>query len=147
MSTMLAKLKFVAATRPVGMSPKSPELARRDKMFAGLTEQINLVNAEIAGKPAYTVTRTKKNEGGVPETTEHRVRSWHWMEAAGTVLAEIKYGSTALKLGTDGKTAFRSASREDLVKAYKLVQQAVTAGDIDTELAQAAAKRQKKAKK
>jgi hypothetical protein len=142
MSTMLAKLKFVVATRPVRSTTKPTNESRRAKMSASIDEQLKLIQGEIAGKP-YTATVTKKDKAGNVKTTPKRLRGWFWKDASG-VFCEVKYGPTSLKLGADGKSAFKTASYDELVKTLKLVQTAVTAGELDAQITAAALSRRKK---
>ena len=145
MSTMLAKLKFVTATKPSTYSAAPTNETRRAKLVSAIKEQINLINGEINGKPCITQV-TKKDKAGVVTTSDKKIKKWYWPDpVTGAVLSEIHYGSTTLKLDGD-KSAFKVASLAAMVNSLNLVLTAVEAGEIDTLIAAAAIKRSKKAK-
>ena len=130
---LLASLKLTAAKKP---QQQSPVVQRRNKMSKRLWEQIELALAEQAGS-TYTVKRLKtvRNVEGIRETIEvaQRVRPWWFMNEAGKLCLNIRYGSKVIQLAKD-KTAIELASKSDLVATLEMVKKAIEAGELDQEI-------------
>lgn len=62
-----------------------------------------------------------------------RVRQWWWAADGGRVCVNIRYGSKILELAK-GKSTVEVASADELINTLSLVQSAVVAGELDTQI-------------
>ena len=139
--SVLASLKLVASKQRKSFDPV---LNKRNKLCGKLKEQLELVEAEIAGgvyapKRFRTVTDSETGERKVIESAK-RVRPWFWISDSGRVNLCIKYGAKTLTLDKKGsKNAIELANKSALVETIKALQAAVVAGELDDALAEASA--------
>ena len=128
----LASLKLVAAKK----SQHSPAQHRRQKLSAKILEQIKFATAQSKGE-TYTPTRTKiitNREGQRVQVTQAKLfKPWWFTEANGKVCLAIKYGARTIELAK-GKTAIEVASAEAMISALTAVNDAVLAGELDTQI-------------
>ena len=128
----LASLKLVAAKK----SQHSPAQHRRQKLSAKILEQIKFATAQSKGE-TYTPTRTKiitNSEGQRVQVTQAKLfKPWWFTEANGKVCLAIKYGARTIELAK-GKTAIEVASAEAMISALTAVNDAVLAGELDTQI-------------
>jgi hypothetical protein len=135
----LSTLKLVAAKRPQQM----PAIQlRRNKLSNKLWEQIQLAKSQISGQP-FVVTRfrsVKDLESGLRKQVEmpKRIRPWWFVTENDKVCVSIRYGSWTLELAK-GKPSVEVASADELVVALETIKQAVEAGELDNQIATAAA--------
>ena len=131
--TFLTKLTIVAAKRIISQSPAEQ---RRAKLLAKLTEQHDLAEAMIAGT-TLTATRdvwVKDDAGSKTRVTKaKRMRSWFWLNTDGKWLLEVRYGARPLELGK-GKRAVEVGVRAELPKVLGMIEDAVRAGELDTQI-------------
>ena len=132
MSTLSA-LKLSSIKRSTQLSPIEH---RRNKLATKIGEQILLARAQQAGD-TYTQKRYKiqRNEDGSSRTVEviKRVRQWWWAADGGRVCVNIRYGSRVLELAK-GKSTIEVANADELINTLSLVQSAVVAGELDTQI-------------
>jgi trehalose utilization protein len=101
----LAKLTIKTVSR---QSKLSPVEARRNKLLAGINEQMEVAEAAMRGEQySVTVPRWTKNEAGEKVRVQRQkvVSSW-FFERDGGVYIQCKYGSKALPLSKDGNAVF-----------------------------------------
>lgn len=136
----LNSLKLAAAAQPVGIDP----LQRgRDKLLAYLDDQKNLAAARSIGT-AYAPTRTirRKNEAGETvymEAPRHIRRGWY-QGVDGKLYFQLRYGSKPLDLGKGVNAVVLQHTKEVPAAAEALIE-AVKAGELDEQIAAAAAER------
>ncbi len=129
----LSKLTIKTVTRQNQLSPTE---ARRNKLLAGINEQMDVADAAMRGEQ-YTVTapRWTKNEAGEKVRVQRQkvVRSW-FFERDGGVYVQCKYGSKALPLSKDGNAVFvkQIADVKPVLEAFRT---AATAGELDGAIA------------
>jgi len=128
MST-LAKLTIKSVTRRIGLSPAE---ARRNKLLAGINEQMDVVDAAVRGERyAVSVPRWTRNEANERVRIERQrvVRAW-FFERDGGVYVQCKYGSKALPLSKDGNAVFVKQLSEvkPVLEAFRA---AVISGELD----------------
>ena len=129
----LAKLTIKTVTRQNQLSPTE---ARRNKLLAGINEQLDVADAAMRGEQyAVTAPRWTKNEAGEKVRVQRQkvVRSW-FFERDGGVYVQCKYGSKALRLSNDGNAVFvkQIADVKPVLEAFRT---AVTAGELDGAIA------------
>ena len=129
----LAKLTIKTVTRQNQLSPTE---ARRNKLLAGINEQLDVADAAMRGEQyAVTAPRWTKNEAGEKVRVQRQkvVRSW-FFERDGGVYVQCKYGSKALPLSKDGNAVFvkQIADVKPVLEAFRT---AVTAGELDGAIA------------
>ena len=128
----LASLKLVAAKK----SQHSPVQHRRQKLSVKILEQIKFATAQSKGE-TYAPTRTKiitNSEGQRVQVTQAKLfKPWWFTEANGKVCLAIKYGARTIELAK-GKTAIEVASAEAMISALTAVNDAVLAGELDTQI-------------
>ena len=128
----LASLKLVAAKK----SQQSPVQHRRQKLSAKILEQIKFATAQSKGE-TYAPTRTKiitNAEGQRVQVTQAKLfKPWWFTDANGKVCLAIKYGARTIELAK-GKTAIEVASAEAMINALTTVNDAVLAGELDTQI-------------
>ena len=125
----LAKLTIKTVSR---QSKLSPIEARRNKLLAGIEEQLKVVEAAIQGKEyAVTLSRWSKNDAGEKVRVQRQkvVRSW-FFERDGGFYIQCKYGSKALPLSKDGNAVFVKQIA-DVPAALQAIYAAAAAGELD----------------
>ncbi|WP_333605180.1 hypothetical protein [Novosphingobium sp.] len=145
--SILKTLKLTAATRNVTLTP---ELVLRGKLIGFLNEQKALAEAEIGGTPFSATKRVKRtNEAGekVRVDAPRHVRKGWFMDAAGKMFFQIRYGSKPLELAK-GMNAVEVENLAALPTVIASIIQAVQAGELDAQAKAASADRkvQRKAK-
>lgn len=128
----LSKLTIKTITRQNQLTPAE---ARRNKLLAGINEQMEVAEAAMRGEQyAVTAPRWTKNEAGERVRVERQkvVRSW-FFERDGGVYVQCKYGSKALPLSKDGNAVFvkQIADVKAVLEAFRT---AATAGELDDKI-------------
>lgn len=128
----LAKLTIKTVTRQNQLSPAE---ARRNKLLAGINEQMDVADAAMRGEQyAVTAPRWTKNEAGERVRVQRQkvVRSW-FFERDGGVYVQCKYGSKALPLSKDGNAVFvkQIADVKPVLEAFRT---AASAGELDDKI-------------
>lgn len=130
----LANLKLIAAKRPVQMPPV---VQRRNKLAKRIGEQIELAKAKQDGKLyAPMKQRTVKDEEtGETKTVQvpKRIKEWWFVADSGKTCVSLRYGAKVIEI-TKGKTAVELESNAELVTTLETLQQAVDAGELDTQI-------------
>ena len=136
--SLLGNLKVVA--NPANQT-KTAEQFRRNKLIVKLQEQLALAEAQLGGRP-YNRMRwiTAANAEGEPVRIQRpvRLKQWWYKSVAGNVLLTVRYGARPLAI-SNGMTAIEIERVEDLPSTISTVIKAVDAGELDGELASAAA--------
>jgi len=132
MST-LSTLKLVASKKHQTVAPI---VHRRNKLCVKLHEQLELCEAQQAGK-TYAPTRLKtfvnKQTGErVTAETVKRVKEWFWIGDTGKINLAVKYGAKTLILNKKTKAnAIELTSKEELTNTLKSLKVAVLNGEFD----------------
>jgi len=135
----LAGLKLVAAKRNPNVAPV---LQRRTKLLKKIAEQIELAKARKERRQ-YAPTRmrnVKDAETGVTRAVEmpKRVREWWWIAENGKTCLALRYGTKAVELAK-GKTAVEVGTGDELIAALEVLERAVEAGELDSQIETASA--------
>lgn len=136
--SVLAKLNLKTVQRTVN---KDPVIARRDKLVAGIEEQLQLVAAALRGERfSFLVTRKVTNDVGerVEQTAEKRVRAWFFEQDRGWYV-QCRYGARILFLNGKNNAVWVAELKEvaDVLAAFKA---AALAGELDKAVAVAMAR-------
>lgn len=135
--TNLSKLTVKSVTR---VSKQDPVKQRRQKLIAGIEEQLNVAAAALKGE-SYEVKRKYwgKNEHGEKVFVDRmrKVRPW-FFEQDGGWYVQGRYGNKVLALGK-GNAVFVKALK-DVQGALQALKVATEAGELD-EAVEAAVKR------
>lgn len=126
----LKGLTFAAYTRPDKLSA---EVQRRNKLIAHLQEQLEIARAEIDGKIHTTIKRKwLRNDDGTKVSVEvsKRLKSWYRVQANGTVLLTVRYGSKPIEFEKD-KAAIVVKTLSELPALISKLISAVEAGELD----------------
>lgn len=132
--SFLKNLKIVAAP---SKQLVSPEQHRRNKCVVKLAEQLEMAEAELAGK---TYERMKRawvtDENGDRRKVERtaRLKKWWNKDAAGNVVLRVFYGSKPIELQKGGKSAIEVGQLDKLPAILKTIRDAVAAGELDAEI-------------
>jgi hypothetical protein len=129
--TTLKSLTFAPLPRLIN---SDPVMQRRQKLIHRLQQQI-----ELAKNPNFTLTRQKwlADENGVKQLRElrKRVRSWVRTDPTGAVVLTVRYGAKPIEFER-GKAAIAVGKKEKLIPTIETVISAVSAGELDSVLAQ-----------
>ena len=130
--TVLNNLKLVVSKRHQTVSPV---VHRRNKLVAKLHEQIELCEAQQAGK-TYAPTRLKtftNKQTGERMTVEatKRVKEWFWIGDNGKINLAIKYGAKTLSLSAKGANAIELKDGAELIATLKELKIATANGELD----------------
>ena len=130
--TVLNNLKLVVSKRHQTVSPL---VHRRNKLVAKLHEQIELCEAQQAGK-TYAPTRLKtftNKQTGERMTVEatKRVKEWFWIGDNGKINLAIKYGAKTLSLSAKGANAIELKDGAELIATLKELKIATANGELD----------------
>ena len=130
--TVLKNLKLVVSKRHQTVSPL---IHRRNKLVAKLHEQIELCEAQQAGK-TYAPTRLKtftNKQTGERMTVEatKRVKEWFWIGDNGKINLAIKYGAKTLSLSSKGANAIELKDGAELIATLKELKIATANGELD----------------
>jgi hypothetical protein len=139
--SILKTLKLTTAL-PVRASSDPVERAR-NKVIEALAEQKAMADAKIAGQhyaPTHTVWR--KNEAGVRVQVEtpKRLRAGWFVDASGQTFFGLRYAGKPIEFAKD-KNAIAVGELAALPTILETLTEAVRAGELDTQLAAAAAER------
>ena len=142
--SFLKNLKIVAAP---SKQLVSPEQHRRNKCVVKLAEQIEMAQAELAGKTFERMKRAWITENGERKRVERpaRIKKWWSKDAAGNVILRVFYGSKPVELQR-GKVAIEVGAMEKLPVVLKAVKEAIVAGELDAEIGVIARERAPKKK-
>lgn len=126
----LAKLTIKTVSR---QSKLSPIEARRNKLLAGIEEQLKVAEAAMRGEEyAVTLSRWGKNDAGdrVRMQRQKVVRSWFFAQDGGFYV-QCKYGSKAISLSKDGNAIFVK-QLTDVQPVLETLRSATTNGELDS---------------
>ena len=135
--SIVKQLKLSAENR--FFSIESDEQRLRRRLVEQLDEQLELIQADLAGEPLIktrTVYATNENGERVAQKLPRRIRRWYWHNSAGTWFMELCYGNRPLSILPD-KSAIEVGKREDLPKVLEKLKEAISAGELDKPLEQA----------
>jgi hypothetical protein len=128
----LSKLTIKAVSR---QSKLSPIEARRNKLLAGINEQMEVADAAMRGEQyAVTIPRWTKNEAGEKVRVQRQkvVRSWFFAQDDGFYV-QCKYGAKTVPLTKDGNAVF--VKELAAVKpSLELLRSAVVNGELDANI-------------
>ena len=125
----LAKLNLKTVQRVV---QKDPVIARRDKLAAGIVEQLNVLDSALRGE-AYTVPvkRWQINADGERTQVEgaKRIRPWFFEQDNGWYV-QVRYGSRILNISGKSNSVFVGQLQE-VAAVLDAFQAAAEAGELD----------------
>lgn len=125
----LGKLTIKTVSRQTKLSPIE---ARRNKLLAGIEEQLKVAEAAVRGQE-YTITLSRwgKNETGEKVRVQRQrvVRSWFFAQDGGFYV-QCKYGAKAIALSKDGNAIFVK-QLSDVPTALQAIYAATAAGELD----------------
>lgn len=131
--TKFTKLNFKSVTRS---TLRDPVIVRREKLVAGLKQQL-LVHAAALKGEAHRVERTTwiKNEYGerVAVPAQRRVRPWFFEQDAGWYV-QCRYGARVITMDGKNNAVFVSSLAE-VGAVLDVFIAATQAGELDTALA------------
>jgi RecG-like helicase len=136
--SVLAKLNLKTVQRTV---VKDPVTLRREKLIAGIEEQLRVVEAAMRGD-SYKVRTTKRvnNDAGVRVAVENErtVRAWFFEQDRGYYV-QCRYGARILMLNGKNNAVWVETLKDvaDVLAAFKA---AVLAGELDKAVAMAMAR-------
>jgi len=128
----LTNLKLVVSKKHQTVAPI---VQRRNKLINKLHEQIELCEAQQAGK-TYAPTRLKtytNKQTGERMTVEatKRVKEWFWIGDSGKINLAIKYGAKTLPLNAKGANAIELKDGNELIATLKELKVATANGELD----------------
>jgi len=128
----LSNLKLVVSKKHQTVAPI---VQRRNKLINKLHEQIELCEAQQAGK-TYAPTRLKtftNKQTGERMTVEatKRVKEWFWISDSGKINLAIKYGAKTLPLNAKGANAIELKDGAELIATLKELKVATANGELD----------------
>lgn len=134
----LSNLKLVVSKRQQSVSAV---VHRRNKLIAKLHEQIELCEAQQAGKnfaPTRLKTYTNKQTGErVAVEMVKRVKQWFWITDSGKINLAIKYGAKTLTLNKKTKAnCIELSSGAELISTLKSLKTDVLNGALDEAIAE-----------
>lgn len=136
MST-LKTLKLVNISKPT----KLPLVVqRRNKLSNKLWEQIQLAEAKGSGATfAPLKSKRFKDIEGNTKILEvpRRIKPWWFVSENGKSCLVVRYGSKTLEIAL-GKTAIELDKSDELIPTLEMIKIAVEAGELDTQIEQAA---------
>ena len=125
----LAKLTIKTVSRQTKLNPFE---ARRNKLLAGIEEQLKVAEAAMRGEE-YTVmlSRWTKNDAGEKVRVQRQkiVRSWFFAQDGGFYV-QCKYGARTIALSRDGNAVFVK-QLADVPTALQAIYAATAAGELD----------------
>jgi len=128
----LAKLTIKTVSRQAKLSPVE---ARRNKLLAGIEEQLKVVEASLRGEEyTSTLSRWAKNDAGEKVRMQRQkvVRSWFFAQDGGFYV-QCKYGAKAIALSKDGNAVFVK-QLSDVKPVLETLRSATTNGELDASL-------------
>jgi carbamoylphosphate synthase large subunit len=120
---------------------QDPVQQRRQKLVAGIEEQLKVAEAAVKGENYEVLKKTwAKNQQGEKVLVERmrKVRKW-FFEQDGGWYVQCKYGSKVLALGKGGNAVFVKAL-EDVEAALQALYAAAAGGELDEAIAASAQK-------
>ena len=129
----LSKLTIKAVSR---QSKLSPIEARRNKLLAGISEQMEVADAAMRGEQyAVTVPQWTKNEAGEKVRVQRQkvLRSWFFAQDGGFYV-QCKYGAKAISLSKDGNAVFVKQLAE-VKPTLEMLRSATKNGELDEAVA------------
>lgn len=142
MSTLILKSLKLATAVPVRANADPVQRARQ-KVMEGLTTQRKMVEAKLAGQH-YAPTRMvwRKNEDGqrVQVSKPRRLSPGWFVDASGQAFFALKYAGKPIEFAKD-KNAITVGELSALPAILDTLTEAVRAGELDAQLAAAAAER------
>ena len=129
----LTNLKLVVSKKHQTVAPI---VQRRNKLINKLHEQIELCEAQQAGK-TYAPTRLKtytNKQTGERMTVEatKRVKEWFWISDSGKINLAIKYGAKTLTLNKKTKAnCIELTNGDELISTLKALKTEVLNGALD----------------
>ena len=138
----LAKLNVKSVVRT---NKQDPVQQRRQKLIAGIEEQMSVAEAAMNGESYEVAKKTwTKNEQGEKVLVERmrRVRAW-FFEQDGGWYVQCKYGSKALALGEGNAVVVKAL--KDVQGALVALKAAAEAGELDEAIENMMKSRGKKA--
>jgi hypothetical protein len=143
MSTSILKSLKLVTAEPVRASADPVERARQ-KIVEALTVQKAMVDAKIAGQhyaPTHTVWR--KNEEGVRVAIQapKRLRAGWFTDPSGQIFFALRYAGKTLELAKNSNAVAVGPELSALPGIIDTLTDAVRAGELDAQLAAAAAER------
>ncbi|KQO79014.1 hypothetical protein [Rhizobium sp. Leaf262] len=146
----MSHLKALKLTSAVPVrATVDPVQRAREKMIATLTEQKQMAEAKIAGQafaPTHTVRRKNAEGQRVEVETLKRVRQGWFTDATGKVFFVLRYAGKSIDFAKD-KNAIEVGELVTLPAIIDTLVDAVRAGELDVQLAAAAAERGKMLRK
>jgi hypothetical protein len=134
--SMLSNFKLVVGKRE---KSTSPVLQRRLKLSNKIYEQIQLAEAKKQGSTyepirVKTVVNKVTGERHSIEAAK-RIREWWFINDAGKINLQIRYGSKPIALDAKGtKNAIEISSGDELIEALKTLKVAVEQGELDAQI-------------
>lgn len=146
----MSHLKALKLTSAVPVRATIDPVQRaQEKMIATLTEQKQMAEANIAGQafaPTHMVRRKNTEGQRVEVETLKRVRQGWFTDAAGKVFFALRYAGKSIDFAKD-KNAIEVGELTTLPAIIDTLVDAVRAGELDVQLAAAAAERGKMLRK
>ena len=139
--SILKTLKLTTA-QPVRASNDPVERAR-NKVIGALAEQRLMAEAKIAGQhyaPTHTVWRKNPEGQRVQVETPKRLRAGWFVDASGQTYFSLRYAGKPIEFAKD-KNAIAVGELSALPAILDILTEAVRTGELDTQLAAAAAER------
>jgi len=116
-------------------------MRRRHKLCAKLQEQLELAEAQRAGRTYSSIRRRSVVNESTGERTmvesPKRLREWFWMADNGKIHLAVRYGARVLELAK-GRNAVELADRDELIVALTALKTAVMSGELDAQIEAAA---------
>lgn len=134
--SMLSNLKLVISKRE---KKTNPVMQRREKLSIKIHEQIQLAEAKKQGGTyapmrIKTVTNKVTGERHAVESAK-RIREWWFINDAGKINLQVKYGSKPIALDAKGtKNAIEVTSGDELIDTLKTLKLAVEQGELDAQI-------------
>ncbi len=140
----MSHLKALKLTSAVpARASADPVVRAREKMIAALAEQRQMAEAKIAGKhfaPTHMVRRKNAEGQRVEIEALKRIRQGWFADASGKVFFGLRYAGKAIELAKD-KNAVEVGEVSALPGVIDTLVEAIRAGELDAQLAAAAAAR------
>lgn len=139
--SILKTLKLASA-QPVSASNDPVERAR-NKIIAALAEQKAMAEAKLAGQnyaPTHMVWRKNAEGQRVQVETPKRLRKGWFVDASGQTFFSLRYAAKPIEFASD-KNAIAVGELSALPAIIDTLTEAVRAGELDAQLAAAAAER------
>lgn len=135
MSSILGSLRLINAKRSAGTDPV---IARRYKMCQKVREQIALATALKAGDTftAKRLRRVRDEETGLSQVVEvtKKVKEW-WFFNGDKVCVQLRYGSKVVPLTAKGdKNSIEVRDADEMIDVLQKLEQAITAGELDSQI-------------